>query len=94
MPQVIYALRKLNPQSNISRKKSLGPHGFITECYKAFKEGVIQILFKLLWRTEKGTLNKSSYVVNIIFIPIPDKAGWERILMGQSPSTDAEKKKR
>lgn len=44
----------------------LVPHGFLNECYKACKEQLIEILFKLLWRTEKGTLNKSFYDANII----------------------------
>lgn len=52
----------------------LGSQSFISDCYKALREQVIQILFKLLWRTEKGRLNKSFYDANIIFIPIPDKA--------------------
>lgn len=89
----MYALSKLSSQPNISRKKMLGSHDFTNECYKAFKGQVIQILFKLLRRTEEGTLNKSFCDANIIFIPVPDKAAWERILMGQSPSADAKKKR-
>lgn len=77
----------------MSRTKMLGSHDFTNECYKAFKGQVIQILFKLLRRTEKGTLNKSFCDANIIFIPVPDKAARERILTGQSPSADAKKKK-
>lgn len=46
-----------------------GSHSFISDGYEALKEQVIQILFRLLWRTEKGRFNKSFYGANIIFTP-------------------------
>lgn len=43
---------------NITTKKISGPYDFIAEFYLTFKEEVIQILFKLLKKTERVNTSK------------------------------------
>lgn len=46
-----------------------GSPSFISDGYEALRAQVIQILFRLLRRTEKGRFNKSFYGAHIIFTP-------------------------
>ena len=58
---------------SLSTKKSPGPDGFTSDFYKAFKEELISILFKLFQKLEEKTIPNSLYEASITLMPKPDK---------------------
>ena len=63
----------------LTTQKSPGPEGFTGEFYKAFKEELTPILYRLLEKIQTdGRLPNSFYEASIILIPKPDKDTQQR----------------
>ena len=68
-PDQIETVIKKLPTDN-----SPGPDGFTGEFYKAFKEELISILYRLFQKIQNvGRLSNPFYEASIILIPKPDK---------------------